>query len=146
MSTRKRGLGGKKGPDVCFIPSLPDGCCIRMMGLMGDEAAQIRTTRHAPAGCSTSSSSLPVPLPAPAPACRCVPVQGAAQLPLSRPRDWVRVSRIVFPEVGIEGGSARWQGGKHWDGDKSKLISEAGVHRGWCGSWAAGGRLVMTGP
>lgn len=46
MSTRKRGLGGKKGPDVCFIPSLADGCCIRMM--MG----LIRTAPscHAPAG------------------------------------------------------------------------------------------------
>lgn len=90
MSTRKRGLGGKKGPDVCFIPSLPDGCCIRMMGLMGDEAAQIRTTRHAPAGCSTSSSPrrpcpLPAPAPAPAPACRCVPSAGRCQLSLVPP-------------------------------------------------------------
>lgn len=56
MSTRKRGSGGKKGPDVCFIPSLPDGCCIRMMDLMGDEAS----CKH------LSSSSWP-PLPAPVP-------------------------------------------------------------------------------
>lgn len=86
MSTRKRGLGGKKGPDVCFIPSLPDGCCIRMMGLMGDEAAQIRTTRHAPAGCSTSSS---LAARAPARARARVPVraslQGAASFPLFPP-------------------------------------------------------------